>query len=173
MFCPPRAPKLPPTNGWRHFFRGGKTPVANPPLSVIPESKRFPLTWKHLSTELPTWRELLPEVRDPRELSLFNDRNWLLKTAYCNNGDAVCARDWMKPREWWQAKICSQLFPNQWLAQRRFESLPVPTPLGPRHVCVGVYTVNGKAAGAYARLSEKPVIDYTAVDVALLIDKNE
>jgi len=38
---------------------------------------------------------------------------------------------------------------------------------------VGVYTVNGEAAGAYARLSEKPVIDYAAVDIPLLIDQNE
>jgi len=127
-------PKLPRANGWRHFFRGGKTPVANPPLSVISESKRFPLTWKHLATQLPTWRELLPEVRDPREISLFNDRDWLLKTAYCNNGEAVCIRELMKPHQWWHSKICSRLSADKWLAQRRFESLPVPTPLGPRHV---------------------------------------
>ena len=59
------------------------------------------------------------------------------------------------------------------MAQRRFESMPIPTPLGPRHVCVGVYTVNGKAAGAYVRLSEKPLIDFCATDVALLIEPNE
>jgi glutathionylspermidine synthase len=166
-------PKLPIANGWRHFFRGGQTPVANPPRSVISESKRFPLTWKHLSTPLPAWRALLPEVRDPRQIGLFSGGDWLLKTAYCNNGDAVCIRDLMKPREWWQAKLRSRWSPDKWLAQRRFESLPMPTPLGPRHVCVGVYTVNGAAAGAYARLSQKAVTDYTAVDVALLIDHDE
>lgn len=166
-------PKLPPANGWRYFFRGGRTPVANPPLSIISESKRFPLTWKHLSTQLPAWHELLPEVRDPREINWLNDRDWLLKTAYCNNGEAVCLRELMKPYQWWHAKICSRLSPDKWIAQRRFESMPVPTPLGPRHVCVGIFTVNGEAAGAYARLSEKPVTDYAAVDVALLIDQNE
>ena len=40
-------------------------------------------------------------------------------------------------------------------------------------MCVGIYTVNGRAAGAYARLSEKPVIDFAAVDVALLLEDNE
>jgi hypothetical protein len=43
------------------------------------------------------------------------------------------------------------------------------TPDGPMHACVGVYTIDGKAAGAYGRLSSKPVIDYTAVDVAVLV----
>ena len=166
-------PKLPKATGWTHFFRGGKTPVANPPLAVISESKRFPLTWKHLSTRLPTWRALLPAVRDPRETPWFNDHEWLLKTAFCNNGDDVCVRRLMTPRHWWQTKLRSRLTPDRWVAQRLFESEPVPTPAGPQHVCVGVYTVDGKAAGAYARLAGKPVIDYTAVDVALLIDPNE
>jgi hypothetical protein len=79
----------------------------------------------------------------------------------------------MTPRHWWQTKLRSRLTPDRWVAQRLFESEPVPTPTGPQHVCVGVYTVDGKAAGAYARLAGKPVIDYTAVDVALLIDPNE
>jgi glutathionylspermidine synthase len=166
-------PRLPEETGWRHFFRGGKTPVANPPLAIISESKRFPLTWKFLSTPLATWRELLPSVRDPRDVSWFNDRDWLLKAAYGNNGDAICIRELMKPRHWWHTKLRSRFSPGNWIAQRLFESLPVPTPLGPRHVCVGVYTVDGAAAGAYARLSEKLVTDYAAVDVALLIDPNE
>jgi glutathionylspermidine synthase len=166
-------PKLPRANGWRYFFRGGKTPVANPPLAIISESKRFPLTWKQLSTQMSTWRELLPEVRDPRAIGLFNNRDWLLKTAYCNNGEAVCIQESMKPHQWWHSKISSHWSSNKWIAQRRFESVPLPTPLGPRHVCLGIYTVNGEAAGAYARLSQKAVTDYTAVDAALLIDQNE
>jgi hypothetical protein len=39
---------------------------------------------------------------------------------------------------------------------------------------VGVYTINGCAAGAYGRISEKPLIDFAAVDVAMLIeDEND
>jgi hypothetical protein len=51
--------------------------------------------------------------------------------------------------------------------------VPVPTPAGPRHVCVGVYTVNGRTGGAYARLAEKPLIDFAAVDVALLLEQDD
>ena len=146
--------------------------MANPALSVISESKRFPLTWNFLSTPLPTWRTLLPAVCEPRDVSWSNDDQWLLKTAYCNNGDTVCMRELMKPRQWWHAKLCSCVSHGKWVAQQRFDSVPIATPLGPRHVCVGVYTVNGKAAGAYVRLAEKPLIDFRAMDVALLIDLN-
>ncbi|MDR3459143.1 MAG: glutathionylspermidine synthase family protein [Verrucomicrobiae bacterium] len=165
--------RLPAESGWRYFFRGGKTPVANPALALISESKRFPLVWNQLSTRLPAWRHLLPETRDLRDAAEFNEENWLLKTALCNTGDTVSIPRLMPAHLWRQTKWRARLAPGNWIAQRRFESVPVPTPIGPRHVCVGIYTVNGKVAGAYTRLSAKPVINFAAVDAALLIDPNE
>ena len=165
--------RLPKKCGWKHFFRGGRTPVANPGLAVISESKRFPLVWDKLNTALPTWRALLPETRSPRDAPWSRDEGWLVKTALCNTGDTVSMRRLMQPRQWLRTRLAVQLSPGNWVAQRRFESVPVKTPVGPRHVCIGVYTVNGRSAGAYARLSAKPVIDFTAVDVALLLDDNE
>ena len=164
---------LPRRTGWRLFFRGGKTPVANPALAVISESKRFPLTWDRLAGELPTWRALLPETRDPRDAPWVRDSGWLLKTAFCNTGDTVSVRGLMPSRDWRWTRWEAHLAPHRWVAQRRFESMPVPTCIGPRHVCVGVYTVNGRTAGAYARMSAKPVIDFTATDVALLLEDDE
>jgi len=165
--------RLPRKFGWQYFFRGGITPVANPALAVISESKRFPLVWDSLSTQLPTWRALLPETRDPRDAPWTHDDGWLLKTAMCNTGDTVSKREWMKPRDWLQTRFDVQIFPGKWVAQRRFESLPVSTPLGLRHACIGVYTVNGRTAGAYARLSKTPVIDFAATDAALLLEADE
>jgi glutathionylspermidine synthase len=165
--------RLPSKFRWEKFFRGGKTPVANPPLAVISESKRFPLVWDELSSRMPTWRSLLPETRDPRQAPWSSDDAWLLKTAMCNNGDTVCIKDSMSHKAWLRLRMSVQLSPGKWIAQRRFESLPVSTPVGPRHICIGVYTVNGRAAGAYARLSEKPVIDFSAADVALLVKDDE
>jgi glutathionylspermidine synthase len=165
--------RLPESVGWRLFFRGGKTPVANPPLAPISESKRFPLVWDRLSVELPTWRALLPESRDPRHAAWSRDDSWLVKTAMCNTGDTVSIREMMPAKQWLQTWFNVSLRPGQWVAQRRFESEPLPTPAGPRHVCVGVYTVNGRTAGAYARLAEKPLIDFAAVDVALLLESDD
>jgi glutathionylspermidine synthase len=162
--------RLPEKCGWKYLFCGGKTRVASPPSAVLSESKRFPLVWDRLAVELPTWRALLPETRDPREVRWQRDDGWLVKTALCNTGDTVSVRAAMKPRDWWWTKLSVRLQPSQWVAQRRFESVLVQTPDGPRHACVGIYTVNGRAAGAYARLSPAPIIDFAAVDAALLVD---
>lgn len=165
--------RLPKKFGWQYFFRGGRTQVANPPLAIISESKRFPLLWDRLTVNLPTWRALLPQTCDPRNVPWSRDDSWLLKTALCNTGDTISVRASMKPADWRWTRLSAQLFPGRWVAQRRFRSVPVNTPVGPRHACVGIYTINGRAAGAYARLSPSPVIDYAAADVALLLEDDE
>jgi hypothetical protein len=158
---------------WKPYFRGGKTPMANSGFAAITESKRFPLVWESLSTPLDTWRSLLPETRLPCDAPWEHDDGWLLKTAMCNNGDTVCIRDLLGRHEWFRARWSARWFPRQWVAQRRFESSTISTPGGPRHLCVGIYTVNGRVAGAYARLAEKAVIDFAAVDAALLLRNDE
>ncbi len=161
--------QLPRRSGWEHFFRGGQTPVTNPGTGIIAESKRFPLVWDDLRTPLPMWRQLLPETRDPREVPWRTDDSWLVKAAFCNTGDAVFGTAQQTTREWQRAKWNVRFFPNDWVAQRRFDSVPLATPDGDRHVCLGVYTVNGRAAGAYVRMAQKPLIDFAAYDVALLV----
>jgi hypothetical protein len=56
-----------------------------------------------------------------------------------------------------------------WIAQRRFETAPVPTADGDVFPCIGVYTVNGKMAGLYGRAAHTSLIDQDALDVAVLI----
>jgi hypothetical protein len=163
--------RLPRPCHWRPLVAGGKTPVTNPGTSALTESKRFPLAWDRLAAALPTWRRLLPETRDPRDAPWRRDDGWLLKTAFCNTGDTVAARDLVSPRRWRAACRGAFFKPGKWVAQRRFETVPVATFAGDVHPCVGVYTVNGRACGAYTRVSSGAVIDYRAVDVALLIDE--
>jgi glutathionylspermidine synthase len=161
---------LPRRCGWRCFFRGGRTPVANPGLAVIAESKRFPLLWDRLSTPLPHWRRLLPDTCDPRQAPWRTDDAWLVKSALSNTGDDVCIRELLPAREWRRTCRAARLWPSRWLAQRRFQSVAVETPRGPMHACVGVYAIDGRAAGAYARLAPRPLIDFAAVDAALLVE---
>jgi glutathionylspermidine synthase len=165
--------RLPSPACVEHFFRGAKTPIANPAWCAITESKRFPLIWDELQTPLLTWRALLPETRDPREIDWRRDNEWLLKTAFCDTGDTISIRSLLSPAAWWKARLRARLQPNSWIAQRRFESAPIETPEGLRHVCLGIYTINGLVAGAYTRLAAKAHIDFSAVDVALLIEPNE
>ncbi len=65
------------------------------------------------------------------------------------------------------------LRPHRWVAQRCFQPVALETPTGPMYPCIGVYTVNGKAAGVYARVAPRPVIDFVAIDVALLVERTD
>jgi glutathionylspermidine synthase len=160
---------LPRRYGWENFFRGGRTAICNPGQAAIPESKRFPLIWDQLTTPLKTWREYLPESCDPRVVNWQTDDGWLVKSAMSNTGDTVRIRSLMPEHEWRRVRWEVRWESRRWVAQRRFESLAIATPDGPMHPCIGVYTIDGRAAGAYARISSRPLIDYAAVDAALLV----
>lgn len=154
-----------------YLLGGSKTPIVNPGRAMLSESKRFPLVWDDLRMEMPTWRRLLPETRDPREVSWRRDPAWLLKTAFCNTGDTVSSPLTMPPKEWFRAAASATLFPKSWVAQRRFESCAIDTPIGAMYPCIGVYTIGGRACGIYGRLSRDAVVTYTAADVAVLVEE--
>jgi glutathionylspermidine synthase len=162
--------RLPRRIAWQPLFAGGETPVVNPPAAVLSESKRLPLVWDRLGVVTPHWRKFLPETRDPRDVPWRRDDGWLVKSAYCNNGDSVTTRDLTPRTQWLKTSLDILLHPRDWIAQRRFETTPVDTPLGPMRPCIGVYVIDGRACGVYARLSPLPVIRYDAIDVAVLIN---
>ena len=153
------------------LFKGGLTPVANPGSAVLTESKRLPLLWSPLGVAVPHWRSLLPLTVDPWGAPLDHQGDWVLKAAYGNTGDAVYSVGWNSPARQWQSVVDSRLRPHRWIAQRRFKTTVLSTPLGPMYPCLGVYTVNGKASGFYGRLSPRPVIDGQAVEVPILIPR--
>jgi glutathionylspermidine synthase len=156
---------------WNEYFVGGLTPIANPGSAAISESKRLPLVWNELACPMSTWRDLLPETRDPREVDWRNDDEWILKSAYSNNGDTVCIREFMATREWKKLQRHFWFSSGRWLAQRRFRPVPIETPLGSVYPCIGVFTLNSKVAGIYGRLALRPWIDFAAVDVAVLVER--
>jgi glutathionylspermidine synthase len=161
--------QLPRRSRWPRLLAGGRTPVSNPLSCIFGESKRFPLVWDLLHNTLPTWQRLLPETRDPRDAHWRTDDSWLLKTAWCNTGDTVSARGLIDPRDWRRAFWSASFYPRQWVAQRRFEPAPVASPIGDVYPCIGVYTIDGRACGAYTRISKGRVIDHRAIDAALLL----
>jgi glutathionylspermidine synthase len=147
------------------------TPVINPGYAMLGESKRLPLVWDDLGLKMEAWRHLLPETRDPREVPWLRDSGWLLKSAFCNTGDSVSSPLIMPRRKWIRAAADATLFPNRWVAQRRFEVVATQTPLGSKYPCIGVYTVAGRACGLYGRVSNTPVVTYAAADVAVLVEE--
>lgn len=164
-------PNLPKTCGWENLFGSVQIPQCNPTTALITQTKRFPLVWDELETKLPTWRSLLLETRDPREVSHLNDESWVLKPALGRMGEKIGILGVTEAEDWLKIYQNAQQHPEKWVAQRRFEPIPLLTVDGHFYPCIGVYTINGLASGAYGRLGRTPLIDGTAQDIAVLTQK--
>jgi glutathionylspermidine synthase len=158
-----------PGQEWRSFYAGGCTPISNPATALLTQSKRTPLVWDALSTRLPTWRALLPETRDPRDVRWQESEEWVLKPALGRVGEDVAIPGVIAPKEWTRVQQACRRDPGHWLAQRRFTATSVD--LGGKKVypCIGVYTVDERVAGAYGRLASRAIVDGRAEDAAFLI----
>ncbi len=162
-------PNLPWRAGWRSYFEHATTPVSNPATAILTQTKRFPLVWDRLRTPLPTWKAALPETHDPRDVRWQGNDEWVLKPALGRVGEDVGIAGVTAPREWEKIARVVRRHPAYWVVQRRFAATPVR--LGEHHCfpSVGVYTVNGRVAGAYGRIAERPLIDARARDAAVLV----
>jgi glutathionylspermidine synthase len=162
---------LRPRAAWTHFFHKHATPACNPASSLLIQSKRFPIVWDKLKTPTDAWRRYLPATRDPRDADWRGNPDWVLKPALGRVGEGIAMHGTGNEKEHKRITRAARLRPRYWIAQQRFHSVPIPTPQGPMHTCLGVYVVDGKAAGAYARVSHSALIDHQAVDAALLIEQ--
>jgi glutathionylspermidine synthase len=164
-------PRLARRCGWECFFRGGRTPVSNPAWTILGQTKRLPLAWDRLAALLPTWRRLLPETRDPRAADASGE--WVLKPALGRVGEGVAMAGVTSAAEMRSIRRSARWFPGHWIAQRRFQTLPLPTPGGAVYPCLGVYTVDGVVVGAYGRVAAGPLVDGSAQDAAVLVCGSE
>lgn len=162
-------PNLKRTCAWNRFFTGAATPQCNPGWALISQSKRLGMLLPRLRANLPRWSELLPETRDVRQAPRRDD-TWVFKPALGRVGDGIGLEGATSAKDWKEIRRNLFFFPGHWIAQRRFEMLPLETPDGPRFVCLGVYTLDGRACGIYARGSSSRIIDHRAQDLAVLIE---
>jgi len=158
-----------PRGEWRPYFAPSPTLQANPPSALILQSKRFPLLWEQLRSPLPTWRRLLPPTVDPREVRL-DDGTWVLKSVLGRVGDGVGVPGITAPERWRKMCRAASFHPRAWVAQRRFESWGRATDGGTDHLCIGVFVIDGRVAGAYGRAAGRALIDAEARDVAVLVE---
>lgn len=161
--------ELPRKSGWQKFF-SALTPVSNSPIALLTQTKRWPLAWDELKTPLPIWRRLLPETRDPRTVNWRDDEGWVVKPAFGRVGEGVGLRGATSPKDWRKIARSAYWFPRYWVAQRRFETLPVSTSLGTLFPTLGVYVIDGRAAGIYARCARTPLIDQRSHEAAVFVD---
>lgn len=162
-------PNIPRRHKWQQFFYGSKTPISNPGYALITQSKRFPLIWDQLKTPMSTWKSLLPETQDPREVNWQDGDGWVLKPALGRVGAGIGMRGVTPEKEWCQIVRDVRRHPGYWVVQRQFTVLPVEGVNNNLYPCIGVFVIDGKACGMYGRISRQNVIDGRANDVAVII----
>jgi len=161
-------PQLPRRCGWPHLFGDSETPLCNPGSALLTQSKRLPLVWDRLETSLPTWRQLLPETRDVRDVAGGAWPDWVLKPVLGRVGDSIGLHGATSEKDWTLIRRSARWHPRAWVSQRRFEAVPIETAAGPVFPCLGVYTIGGRAAGIYGRIARNRLIDHRAQDIAVL-----
>jgi glutathionylspermidine synthase len=156
-------------NRWAPWFGESVTPLSNPGKALVLQSKRFPLIWNELKTDLTMWRKLLPRTSCPSEIQKLDRDDLVLKPAFGRVGEDVAIRGLTEPGRHEEILRAARREESLWVAQERFEVLPIPMADGEVFPCIGVYTVNGEMAGLYGRAARNALIDQDAQDIAVLI----
>jgi len=157
---------------WDGYFKT-TTISCNHPIAIYAQSKRFPLVWKDLekaNIHMETWRSLLPETLEVKNLG--QRQGFIYKPVYGRVGERISIKEACKGDEYKKIIQDVKKHPKQYLAQKKFESLPLKGDNKEEyHVCLGSYIIEGEHAGYYARISEYPRIDSYAADIPVLIEK--
>ena len=153
---------------WSGYFNT-RSPSCNHPIALYSQSKRVPLVWDKLDIDLTTWRQLLPITTEPRLQDPYN-QSWVFKPAMGRVGEGISIREALSEKEFTKILKSVRRHPKHWISQKRFDSLAISTAEGEEfHLCIGVFTVNGKRAGFYGRMSKYPRIDDEAIDIPILV----
>jgi hypothetical protein len=158
---------------WEPWFCGGKTLMSNPGTVVVVGSKRFPVLWKEMDTRMSTWRSFLPETCCPGELKGGSVTDWVFKPTFGSDGARVAIAGVTMRQAFRETVDQARRHPDRWVAQRRFESVALSTERGPGHVCLGIYTVDGVAAGAFTRIRGEALINARSLWLPVLIPQSD
>lgn len=164
---------LPRRGAWRTSWTRASMLHANPLEAALLQSKGLPLVLAERGIATPVWSECLPMVRAVWSRALLPQlvpEQWVLKPAWGRVGEGVCVRGSTSARKWRVATLQARFSPRHWILQRQFQSLAVKHEQGLVHPCLGVFVIDGRAAGVYARVSSDALIDGRAQDAAVLID---
>lgn len=151
------------------------TPSCNHPIAIFAQTKRFPLIWNTLEQnglKLTTWRKLLPDTIEVKDLK--DKEGYIYKPACGRVGERISIKESCRDNEYNEIIKDVKKYPKSYLAQKKFISKPLKSSEGEEfHVCLGSYTIEGKHAGFYARISKTPRIDSNAADIPVIIERNK
>ena len=159
---------LPRTAKWKGYY-DSETLSCNHPAAILTQSKRLPLIWDKLDVKIPAWKELLPETKSPKAVNQ-KDTGWIYKPALGRVGEGISIKEAISNEELSNIEKAARRNSKDWVSQRMFESAPIKSANGEDyHLCLGVFTVDGKFAGFYGRISLSPRIDSQAEDIPVLM----
>ena len=157
---------------WKGYF-DTVTPSCNHPIAIFAQTKRFPFVWNVLEQngiKMTTWKKLLP---DTKEVKYFEE-GYIYKPAYGRVGENISIKEACSNEEYLKIIKDVKKHPKKYIVQKKFDSKPIKSDDGKEyHICLGSYTVDGKQAGFYARISELPRIDSYAADIPVVIERNK
>lgn len=158
---------------WQGYF-DTVTVSCNHPIAIFAQTKRFPLVWDAIEQKgisMSAWRELLPDTLEVKDAK--GKEGYIYKPACGRVGEKISIKEACRNDEYKKIITDVKKHPKKYLAQKRFNSKPLEGENGENfHVCLGSYTVDGKHAGYYARISASPRIDSNAADIPVLIEGN-
>ena len=156
---------------WQGYFNT-TTVSCNHPVAMYAQTKRFPLIWDVLEEKglcLDTWRKLLPDTLEVKNLK--GKEGYIFKPACGRVGEKISIKEACRGDEYKKILADVKKHPKKYLAQKKFHSKALEGANNEMyHVCLGSYSVNGKHAGYYARISDTPRIDSHAADIPVLIE---
>ncbi len=155
---------------WSGYF-DTMTTSCNHPIAIFAQTKRFPLIWDKLEEngiKLDYWKKLLPETIEVKQVK--NREGFIYKPACGRVGEKISIKEACSDEEYKMILKDVKKHPKSYLAQKKFISKPLEIDNEEYHVCLGSYTVDGKHAGYYARISKTSRIDSNAADIPVLIE---
>ncbi len=159
------------TKNWQGYFNT-TTLCCNHPVAIFAQTKRFPFVWDVLEKNgisMSTWRALLPDTLEIKDVK--DKEGYIYKPVYGRVGENISIKEACEKEEYEKILKDVRQHPKKYIAQKRFESKALLGENGREyHVCLGSYTVDGKHAGFYARISDTPRVDSNAADIPVLIE---
>ena len=157
---------------WHGYF-DTVTPSCNHPAVMFTQTKRLPFLFDVLEkngVDMSAWKSLLPETLETKRGK--NKAGFILKPACGRVGEGISIPDSCPQDEMNKIFKAAKRRPKDYIAQKMFMSAPLISDGGESfHVCFGAYSVQGKPAGYYARISKTRRIDSFASDIPVLIER--
>ena len=156
---------------WSGYF-DTITPSCNHPIAIFAQTKRFPLVWNILEQngiKMTTWKEMLSDTKEVKDFK----EGYIYKPACGRVGENISIKEACSKEEYLKIIKDVKRHPKNYIAQKKFISKPIKIDNKEYHVCLGSYTVDGKQAGFYARISELPRIDSYAADIPVVIERTK